>query len=367
MSDGTPTPAAHDGMAVVKKAGDRVYMVRNHEQSGPGASFGDSSITYDPLAEGGTTTLVHNHKTEHWEADWPSIAGTVRNCAGGPTPWGSWLTCEETGVGPAQGFDQTHGWIFEVLGTDVGIPIPLKDMGRFSHEAVAVTKDSIVYETEDSGQAGFYRFLPNHRRRLHLGGQLQMLRVKGMPGMNLEGQVPVGTVFGVDWVDIANPEEDPFEQGLARGGAIFSRLEGAWEWHGLVYFNSTDGGVSGEGQVWCYDPARKTLTMLFESSDEQALDNPDNITVSPRGGILLCEDGDLLGQRLVGLSRQGQLFPFAQNNIVLNDFKGFTGDFRGREWAGATFGHRGKFLYVNIQTPGVTFAITGPWEKGPLG
>ncbi|MGH7960751.1 MAG: alkaline phosphatase PhoX, partial [Candidatus Binatia bacterium] len=97
------------------------------------------------------------------------------------------------------------------------------------------------------------------------------------------------------------------------------------------------------------------------------LDNPDNITVSPRGGLLLCEDGDLVGQRLIGLTPAGEAFPFAQNNVVLNGEKnGIVGDFRDKEWAGACFSKDGKWLFANIQTPGITFAITGPWNKNVL-
>lgn len=97
------------------------------------------------------------------------------------------------------------------------------------------------------------------------------------------------------------------------------------------------------------------------------LDNPDNLTVSPRGGLLLCEDGDLDGQRLQGLAGEGALFPFARNAIVLNGEKnGFVGDFRGGEWAGVTFSPDGTWLFANIQTPGITFAVTGPWQNGPL-
>jgi uncharacterized protein len=79
------------------------------------------------------------------------------------------------------------------------------------------------------------------------------------------------------------------------------------------------------------------------------------------------EDGNLTGQRLIGLTRQGEVFPFAQNTMVLHgEHNGISGDFRGEEWAGATYSPDGRWLFVNIQTPGITFAITGPWDNGAL-
>jgi uncharacterized protein len=196
---------------------------------------------------------------------------------------------------------------------------------------------------------------------------------------DLRGAIGVGAEFRVGWVDIADPERahtpgttnggGVFEQGFSAGGASFSRLEGVVydAKNQRIVFVSTSGGPIGEGQVWEYDPRRERLRLVYESTDEAVLDNPDNVTVSHDGGILLCEDGDLTGQRLVGLTASGQAFPFAQNNIVLNgERNGLVGDFRNREWAGATFSPDGRWLFANIQTPGVTFAITGPWKSGGL-
>ena len=107
--------------------------------------------------------------------------------------------------------------------------------------------------------------------------------------------------------------------------------------------------------------------MLFESPGKETLNMPDNLCVNPHGGLILCEDGDYgeaeRPQRIHLLSQDGKLIPFAVNDVQLKGQKGFTGDFRGREWAGATFSPDGKWLFANIQTPGITFAITGPWES----
>jgi hypothetical protein len=187
------------------------------------------------------------------------------------------------------------------------------------------------------------------RRKLAKGGKLQMLAIDGAPHADLRGAVEPGVRFPVLWVDIADPELAHFPgaadgggvygQGEAQGGATFARLEGPWydERKQRVVFVSTSGGAAGEGQVWEYDPRRARLRLLSESSDEAVLDNPDDVTVSRDGGILPCEDGDLVGQRLLRLTEDGVVFPLAQNNVVLDGEKnGFAGDFRDREWAGAS-------------------------------
>jgi uncharacterized protein len=379
MDDGLPTPPAHDGMAVVAAHNNRVVLVRNHEVRGGGTAFGPAEITYDAAAPGGTTNLVFHIRGGKWLKSSASISGTSTNCAGGSTPWGSWLTCEETVEGPPdQGFTETHGWVFDVPGFGSANPVPLTAMGRFAHEAVAVDPvTGIVYETEDSGTAGFYRFIPNRYSRLEQGGQLQMLRIQGSPNADLSQGVGVGAMFDVAWVNIAAPESlapSVYEQGLALGGATFRRLEGCWYDSGKIFFTSTSGGAAEEGQVWEYDPRREKLTLIFESPHGSVLNNPDNITVSPRGGILLCEDGgggfgDRGGERLIGLTPAGEIFPFAENNIELfgtPEARGLEGNFRNLEWAGATYDPTGRWLFVNIQTPGITFAITGPWNQGVL-
>ena len=382
MVDGGPTPGAHDGAACFAGACGRVYYVRNHELSqSTSGSFARPELTYDRGgAAGGTTTVVFDEERGRYLRTVPTLSGTIRNCAGGSTPWGTWLTCEENLAEPGTGggpLEQTHGWIFEVPPVKRARPRPLRAMGRFNHEAVAVDPHTgFVYESEDTGTSGLYRFEPNHWGRLRQGGKLQMLRVKGAAQLHTGSGIPVGESLDIDWVPIDDPERRDdapgdglgcFRQGQVQGGASFVRGEGMWYGNGRIYFISTSGGAAGEGQVWELDPRHDRLKLIFESPGEDVLDNPDNITVSPRGGLLLCEDGDRVGQRLQGLTCDGTIFDFAQNDVVLDgEVNGITGDFRGREWAGAAFSPNGCWLLASIQTPGITFAITGPWERGAL-
>ncbi len=386
MTDGNKHPARHDGMAVVRQRGHELTLIRNHEVTDDKGAFGGKRNTYDPMAGGGCTRLVFDTRRERFVKSEVALAGTLANCAGGPTPWGSWLSGEEMIMNPGYTYEEegetkqvalekSHGFMFEVPGKGRINPEPIKAMGQFAHEAAAVDPDSgIVYETEDRrAEAGFYRYLPNQPGKLHAGGKLQMLCVAGRDQMTTD--VPLGQRFATHWVDIENPEQGHspgttdwsgvISQGKAAGGTPFTRLEGCWYADGEIYFTSTDGGSAKRGQVYAYDPRDATVRLLFESPGKDVLDYPDNLTISPRGGIMLCEDGTREGQMLMGLSQAGELFPFAQNNLIFDgSWNDLTADWRAMEWCGACFSPDGQWLFVNIQTPGVTFAITGPWEKG---
>ena len=382
MDDGRLTPAAHDGMAVVATDGERLILVRNHELRRAEGAFGPATLCYDSSAGGGTTSLAFSPTRAEWLDSRVSLCGTSRNCAGGPTPWASWLSCEETlDDGESGDFRKAHGWVFEVPGSAPASGQPLEDMGRFRHEAAAVDPGSgYVYQTEDRAPGGFYRFIPRDAGRLALGGRLQMLAIRAVARMNLTAPVPVGRVFEVDWVDIDDPKRPHtpstrdgagvLSQGLRAGGAGFTRLEGCWHDSGRIYFTSTNGGRSGQGQVWVYEPGDETLVLLYESPGASVLNRPDNLTITPRGGLVMCEDGKAAGSdgtRMQGLRGDGSVFAFAENNVVLHgERNAWRGDFRRAEWAGATFSPDARWLFANIQTPGMTFAITGPWEQGAL-
>lgn len=379
MSDGIITPGAHDGMGIIADDHGILTLCRNHELGSGGTSFGSASLAYDRKAAGGCTSITFDTNTGAWGRAQASLIGTLKNCAGGHTPWGTWLSCEETVLEDGDREDDEvveleapHGYVFEVSPETNRMPQPLKAMGRFVHEAVAVDASSgIVYETEDRKPAGFYRFVPQQRGNLAAGGRLEMLEVHGSPDL-IRG-ARIGATYDVGWVGIEDPDrrhspgtEDRggvFQQGREQGGAAFQKLEGCWWGNDCCYFVASHGGRAGKGQVWMYDPRAETLMLIFESLGAELLDCPDNLCVSPRGGLLLCEDGDRVPQRLQYLTATGQLSEFAANNVQLPPgTRGHHGDFRGSEWCGAVFSPDGRWLFANIQNPGLTVAITGDWE-----
>jgi secreted PhoX family phosphatase len=362
MSDGTPVPRAHDGMASFREPRGTTLLIRNHEvRTAPGTVDGSvqgpAHLRYDPLGVGGTTSLLFDTHRGRLVRDWVSFAGSIVNCAGGIADRSvGWITSEETVSGPAQGFGRKHGYNFLVpVSADGAVAAQAPTaMGRFAHEAIATDPDTgIVYETEDDGNdSGFYRFRPRDRRNMTRGGRLEMLAVAGHDRYNAVTGQRAGRSLPVRWVPIDDPDPDleggaspVASQGIAEGAAMFNRLEGIWydrESRGF-FFNSTSGGDAGYGQVWHYSPRRNKLTLFFESPGGSVLDSPDNLLITPRGGILLCED-DASGDndthplapglsninRLIGISRRGDAFEFAVN--TLND----------AEFAGACFSHDGR-------------------------
>ena len=370
LDDGLATPGMHDGMAAFPSGGSRVRLVRNHEIRTGGAFAGRP--LYDRNGGGGTTTVEFDTANGAAGRAWVSLAGTAVNCAGGLTPWGSWLTCEETVLGPgaAAAYERPHGYIFEVPADGKASAEPYRAMGRFIHEAVAVDPDTgIVYETEDQVTAGVYRFLPAEAGNLAAGGRLEMLAIDRTPGAVMHAGQRVGVWRPVTWVPIDDPDptdagpQSVYVQGRRAGGAQFRRLEGIWYGDGRIYVVSTIGGDAGVGQVWEYDLSGERLRLLFESPDRSVLELPDNLCVSPHGGLMLCEDG-LVENFVRWLAPDGRIVPFARNNVVLTgERNGIVGDFRAREFAGATYSPDGRWFFVNVQVPGITFAITGPWDR----
>jgi len=407
LDDGTRLPGRHDGMAAFARGNGNFLLVRNHEVNNPGAAFGPGT-PYDAMAQGGTTTVEVTPFGEVVQA-YTSLNGTMMNCSGGPMPWGSWVSCEETVNGPDVGPDftgvpnialqQRHGLIFEVPAGGQSDRQPITQAGRFAHESVAFNpEEGILYLTEDNFgfPSGFYRYIPASNPmetgRLDNDGRLQMLAVAGRPNAHLEGTQRRRATYDVEWVDIedaapsfpytpgvvaptTNDEALTYvgRQGFEQGAAFFSRLEGSAYDEGVVYFCSTQGGLEAEtefgpisngygngfGQIWAYRTRTQELQLIFESPDRLTLDLPDNVTTSARGTLVLCEDSDQ-DNYLRGLSRGGQLWDIALNRLTSSAGVPRFND----EFAGSTFSPDGHTLFVNIQASrGVSFAIWGPWAR----
>jgi uncharacterized protein len=425
MSDGLLTPGNHDGMGVVVQrrigAGNEMVLVRNHERSTSGnpanlmgtgrtdVAVYDSGRTGSNYQIGGNTNLVF--RNGRWADSWTSLGGINRPCAGGASTWGSWLSNEELRSNAVSSTGKRHGYVFEVPADTTQnsyTALPIVAMGRMAHEASAIDPSTgIWYLTEDQGDANtLYRFLPNNASgglgSLHAGGRLQGLAVKGVRNADLRFPKLCQT-FQCTWVDIADPDLDgatlsmpgignlsasgPFRQAFANGAAIFGANEGCWVADGRVYFSDKRVGTSPDraGRIWALDLATMTLEAIFVSNDILIGNSPDNICVSPRGGLMFCEDGGNGGpkgdptatvsaMRLMGVTPQGASYVFARHNFnfsadqlaAAGKSSALAGDHRDTEWAGSVFSPDGHWLFVNLYTPGITLAITGPWARGTL-
>jgi hypothetical protein len=371
MDDGGTVPGLHDGMAAFEGPNNSTVLVRNHEVGANGSNpvVPYNGVKYDRLGGGTTNVVIGPDRRVRYQ--FASVAGTIRNCAGGPTPWGSWITCEEDVSTATGGNLQRHGYNFEVPASAelmVAEPVPLVAMGRFNHEAVAVEPETgWVYQTEDRGDSLFYRFRPNVPGQLREGGVLEALKITDSRARNVDGNGSSNTVnnyrdllgqpLEVSWVTIDNPNpagDTVRIEGRSKGAARFSRGEGAWYGNGRTYFVCSDGGNDRVGQVWAYesgnDPTHGTLTLVVEARTSDPLAAPDNICVAPWGDLFLCEDGSGT-EYVVGVNARGELYRFAENAL------------NGSEFAGACFSQDGKTLFVNMQSPGITFAIWGAWTR----
>lgn len=436
MDDGNPTPGIFDGMGAYRGRGGgdsegdngdgrgrTTILIRNHEnRERPGEIpvVVPEDKAYDPSTIAGNTKVVVRRGRRGGAPEvvqkFAVLGGTSTNCAGGVTPWGSWLPCEEVVKGPSSGAPTSggqpvviggqtlaaptkkHGYVFEIPAnaTEAVEAVPITQAGRLSHEAAAF-RGNILYLTEDrsisQGGACLYRYRPERRVRrdgdlAESTGPLEALKLRDEERANMDVGREVGEPYPVEWVEVPVPDHDddadarlvgpPGDpdnkptrfQAQDRGAAFFDRQEGMWvDRKGIIYFDCTAGGAQNLGQIWAYDPKRETITLIFESTDPSTLEAPDNIVIVPEtGDVFLQEDGDE-PQFVRGLTPEGEIYDFAQ-----------TGD-NGTEFCGGCFDPSGDVFYLNQQgergadetgEPGgggtptseaVTYAIFGPFSK----
>ena len=268
------------------------------------------------------------------------LAGTSRNCAGGATPWGTWLSCEEIPFGRV--------WECDPEGVLAAVVHPA--LGSFNHEAVAVDPQrGRLYLTEDQPDGRLYRFTPAAYPSLAVG-LLEVAEVLGDP---------VTAAAAVLWraIAIANPgPADPPTRYQVSASTPFNGGEGI-AWHdGAIYF-----ATKGDNRVWCLDCTADTLRVLYDDAWFAApvLTGVDNVLVGADGVVYVAEDGG--DMQLVGLGPDGTPFVLLQ----------VTGQ-AGSEITGPAFSPDGTRLYFSSQRAavasgahGITYEVRGPFVDAP--
>lgn len=380
MSDENRVPNSADGMGCTVLPDGRLCLMRNHEldpadfKSGAFATGADAGAAFDRLGgralPGGASTLILDPETLAVEEQYLALAGTIRNCSGGMTPWGSWLSCEED-VSNAGKLGHDHGWVFEIPVAPGGLVAaePVRAMGRFNHEAaVCDPKSGVIYMTEDRQDSLFYRFVPHQRGVLRAGGRLQALAFSA-PGLTdtrnwSRAAFPMQRWQDVRWVDldqVESPADDLRKRGARAGAAIFARGEGIHGGDGEIYFTCTSGGPVRRGQIMRYRPSAAEgtaaeaqtpgrLQLFLESTEPEHFCFGDNLTVAPNGDLIVCEDrrGAKPDNWLRGVTPDGKVYPFARVTAQT-------------KCAGVCFAPDGKTMFLNLYSPARTIAVRGPF------
>ena len=369
MSDGLRLPDLPDGMGAFN-VNNNIVLVRNHELDlgnrmnksafkNPEKQMKElGSKHYDKYGIGGTTTVVLNRTTKLVEREFLSLSGTNDNCSGGVTPWGTWLTCEEN-IQKKRANTVAHGYVFEVDPRNdfLSDPIPLKNMGRFYHEAVAFDGYQNAYLTEDRDDGLIYKFEPKIPNSL-TDGELYALKIKGEKDSRnwRNPSIELNKKYIAEWVKIkdVDPDDDTMRyEGINSGATPFSRPEGIVATKDSLYICCTSGGPLKRGQIWKIIPSNKGETYIelwHEVQDRSGINMPDNIVVAPWGDLIICEDNSRLN-RLWGITPKGNPYLIAENN------------YSGAEFAGACFSPFDNTLFVNLQQEGLTLSIDGNWQE----
>mgnify|MGYP001822284428 FL=1 len=261
---------------------------------------------------------------------YPILAGTSRNCAGGATPWGTWLSCEE--------IERGQVWECDPAGQRKAVVRPA--LGRFKHEAVAVDPvNKQLYLTEDDANGALYRFTPDNYPDLS-SGKLEAARVIR------------GVTDRVEWDEVEDPSASDTPTRKQTDSSEFIGGEGIVYYQGTVYFTT-----KGDNRVWAYDTDTHGLKIIYDHtiSLTPILTGVDNITAASDGSLYVAEDGGDL--QIVVITRSGELFPIVQ----LEGHKA-------SEIAGVAFSPDESRLYFSSQrgvtgedAGGITFEITGPF------